>query len=833
TITIPTYNERGTGAVTKNLCGFVTDDGEEYLAETTTFPVGQWTNEVIKFSLSEETSGHFSIGYEASNAGSGSMPHLFVDEFTLMYNGVINNPSLIALQGAVRNAANYTESEERYEEAIRERLQTAAENGQSLLSAASADETANVAAVTAINSAIDEAMASMAVYQKFLAFIEGDLAAAIDKYGDNEVMEYFDEDLNDTRDTYMTAYEDGSYTTQQINEAIAALKPAVLAAVQSALAAAAADGEAHDIDISLLFENISFTNQSTAGWTATYTSGKFESQQSGVCEVWSNAAVDFTASTTLNGLPAGAYEVSAPGWFRDAGDMNVGYDHYTSGEMVGVAYIFANGNKTMLLNQADERLLADAEDDMHNGVLSDGQYLPNGQACAQQVFYNSDIDVTNTVTTALLEAGDLTIGFSGAGLQSGTWTVWGAMTVKYKGNTDDLILTAMNEEISALIDEAVTTGMIDEVGYVNQACTQLDDATEQGDAALTVDDRATKTAAIAALREAIAYAKESGNTYVALGEKFTLYSEYLMPDVEGESQRFENLLQDIGAGIDDGFESKEQMEEMMADLSTLFTDYVMGPVRESASEAEPADITAAILNPSFEGILNPNNQKEYWTASKDGGNEGYQAGIYEFYGNNSFDIHQTVTGLSEGYYRVRVQSFYRPGNNQDVADSLSTCGTDYGRYAVLYANDLQQALKNPLERADEDGNLSTDILAGEGSEVAVKWGDVEQFYVPNDRTALAHYFEAGIYWNTLDVKVGADGVLTIGLRKSQSVAGDWCPFDNFELYYLGTTAPTAVESIADDTERTAQNSSWFDLQGRRVLRPTHGVYIRDGKKVLK
>ena len=42
TITIPTYNGGGTGTIAKNLCGFISADGDEYLAQTTSFPVGEW-----------------------------------------------------------------------------------------------------------------------------------------------------------------------------------------------------------------------------------------------------------------------------------------------------------------------------------------------------------------------------------------------------------------------------------------------------------------------------------------------------------------------------------------------------------------------------------------------------------------------------------------------------------------------------------------------------------------------------------------------------------------------------------------------------------------------
>lgn len=79
TITVPVYNVGGTGEVAKNLIGFVTGDGDEYLATSKKYPVGEWYLEQVTFTLSADTEGVLSVGYEAANAGSGSMPHLFLD----------------------------------------------------------------------------------------------------------------------------------------------------------------------------------------------------------------------------------------------------------------------------------------------------------------------------------------------------------------------------------------------------------------------------------------------------------------------------------------------------------------------------------------------------------------------------------------------------------------------------------------------------------------------------------------------------------------------------------------------------------------------------------
>ena len=79
TISIPVYNVGGMDAVSKNLFGFVANNGEEYLSTQTTFAIEDWTMLRVNLVLMETTTGKLSIGYTAANSGSDKMPHLFAD----------------------------------------------------------------------------------------------------------------------------------------------------------------------------------------------------------------------------------------------------------------------------------------------------------------------------------------------------------------------------------------------------------------------------------------------------------------------------------------------------------------------------------------------------------------------------------------------------------------------------------------------------------------------------------------------------------------------------------------------------------------------------------
>ena len=79
TLTAPVFNTGGTSEVAKNLFGFVTNDGTEYLASDVTFAEGQWSNVSVEFTLSEDTPGWLSVGYVATHNSSSLMPKLYVD----------------------------------------------------------------------------------------------------------------------------------------------------------------------------------------------------------------------------------------------------------------------------------------------------------------------------------------------------------------------------------------------------------------------------------------------------------------------------------------------------------------------------------------------------------------------------------------------------------------------------------------------------------------------------------------------------------------------------------------------------------------------------------
>ena len=94
TLAARVYNVAGASEVTKNLFGFVTNAGEEYLASDVTFAEGQWSDVTVEFTLEEDTPGWLSVGYVAGNFSSTLMPKLYVD-YVQLSDGTQQWPSFL------------------------------------------------------------------------------------------------------------------------------------------------------------------------------------------------------------------------------------------------------------------------------------------------------------------------------------------------------------------------------------------------------------------------------------------------------------------------------------------------------------------------------------------------------------------------------------------------------------------------------------------------------------------------------------------------------------------------------------------------------------------
>ena len=207
-------------------------------------------------------------------------------------------------------------------------------------------------------------------------------------------------------------------------------------------------------------------------------------------------------------------------------------------------------------------------------------------------------------------------------------------------------------------------------------------------------------------------------------------------------------------------------------------DAMANAAKATASEANPVDLTYKIKMPGFnqrerkEGT-NQSSEELDWTCNHAnylysdgrkiimGRNDNHADFVCDIYGyswNDAFSWTQTVTGLTPGKYRVKVQSYNNGGSDANKA--------------YLEANGQKAKL--------------VDIA----SESVLPWTT----RLPGATFEAPEYFQAGCYWNEVLCTVGSNGELTLGV-KSPSVTGSHVViFDNFRLEYVGLVGATISDA---------------------------------------
>ena len=150
--------------------------------------------------------------------------------------------------------------------------------------------------------------------------------------------------------------------------------------------------------------------------------------------------------------------------------------------------------------------------------------------------------------------------------------------------------------------------------------------------------------------------------------------------------------------------------------------------------------------------------------------------------NNTMDIYQTVTGLKNGIYELRVNATFRP---YPITDYFNT---NYA--AMIYANDLTNYVQANIE------GMIPEAEAVDGWNCYLT-GTATDAVIEDETGALLGYcpwawegasvaFQAGRYQNAILANV-TDGSLTVGIRQpGTGNQPEWLGFGNVQLIYRGT-----------------------------------------------
>ena len=486
------------------------------------------------------------------------------------------------------------------------------------------------------------------------------------------------------------------------------------------------------------FKNCDFTN-GNAGWEIPVGSCNF---RVGIAEAY---GVNFDIHQDYTGAKRGIYRLDLQGFFR-TGRNNESLGTFLEGTQTCDAGVYLGTSettyKTKLMCVFNEQITDEQRGTAagflpDNGDWSDGNYYANTMEAAN-VAFQAGMYVNSAYGIVRNNGETLRIGVGGQ-LGSSDWICWDNFRLFFVGDND--------AEANAYL--------------INDALDKLDLTQPMGKSVYA------KAAKVKADAEAALASKDAAKMFDALGDIFDLNAE-----VEASVANFAKLLtaleglmeyvgQNDGAAAattaaafyeetlnrasDHQFEDSEVpalLEEIQKYYSLIRFEKA-GIDYAEASQLNPIDFTGVIFTPGFENEDGTNSVYGWNADGYNFGNDDTQKGalLLEFY-NKAFDLNQTIYGLPEGVYEVKVNAFAR-------LDEAKT------NPVYLYANDEQ------VEVADLNEDIASMVAAG---------------------TA----FGEGKFENTIQVYV-SDGKLRIGIKKetNEVSTSDWVIMDNWQLWYYG------------------------------------------------
>ena len=826
--------------------------------------------EHFTFDFDYSGAAEMTIGLMTENTNCNWMG---MDNFRLYAIGECqDSPAWTALCVEYNAAASYLEQEPKAQASIIEALENAKDAAEDLVNSPS-DKGKDAEYTTALNAIKDAkaaVVASEAAYKTFENFIAR-LEAEDETYAGKAGYEAFAETvIEPLLEDCNAAYDDGTWSAEQIEAAIAEYEPKAKAWTQQLFDNAVASGEtlAEPIDITALFEHMDFAYTTSqvafadgypapvdslgivAVWQNETKTGNFKTNFS-TAEVWD--ARPFNIYREFNNLPKGRYTIQTHAFFRVEGnDGNISNWLNDPEYGKGMAYLYMGENRANILNNAaiatDDQERAEALSMQLNEA--NGVYVPNSQQSGSKVFADAELAEQTLVEVSgnVLNDGDvLRVGVAGTNeLQGNHWVLWTGFSLLYHGA---ISADALNKDLQALIDAAAEAN---DHG-VAEGQEKLAQAIGTGEAALngSADD---KIAAMTAIREAIAYTETSGELVTKLTDLVQIY-ETKMYELEGSYTlaTYPELVDEVNNAIGaEEFESNAAIQTWIDRLQNEWVDYILSDeLMELATADAPTNMSALITNASFD------NSWDGWTYSTSRGTPSIQDGsgnCAEFWSTGTFDIYQELPKLTEGYWRLEVDALYRPGNSGDVTAALNVpdsvlldneffyataTGLNTGVKVMPWQDIVNGAVQFTL--ADQTANVSEEnpaIYSDENQDLMDLIGsglncksDRYDFTAPNDRAGFKNFVSAGRYINGFNFKYEASmGAIKFGLRLEDdiTVGSCWCPFDDFRLLYLGTEEPDAVRDINATEANSLRNAAIFSIDGRQQQKLQRGINIVRG-----
>ena len=260
----------------------------------------------------------------------------------------------------------------------------------------------------------------------------------------------------------------------------------------------------------------------------------------------------------------------------------------------------------------------------------------------------------------------------------------------------------------------------------------------------------------------------------------------------------------------------------------------------------PVEITTVIVNPSYE-----NSDCNGWEGSVRDLSGLNRTDMVEYY-QATFDHYQTICGLQAGTYELQLNCFNRVPSTDAQSDlnSLEAGNKTKVQTAFVYATVGDKTYAEPFRMISEGARTSNALISASCS--TIKDGEGNTLYTPNNmQTAGACFEETDENGEALSdeqnylVRVvftlDATSDVTIGAKNSSN--GTWAIWDNWKLFYFGTSSAKADSGDATGIEAAevagskAAVAGIYTISGAQVSTLQKGINIvryADGKteKVL-
>lgn len=564
--------------------------------------------------------------------------------------------------------------------------------------------------------------------------------------------------------------------------------------------------------------------------------GDIDKLSSGNAEVFQKA---FDMYQIVRDMPKGSFKLTCQAFERNDGGWE---NHWGEGPEVGInAVLYANEftkkvNHIMVGAQDEFVFRANDSDGYPSDTYSStwAKYVPNSMDGANFYFSLGEDYQTYLVELnfTLPEAGDsIRIGLKNTATTS--WVIFDNFRLYYNGSDASAYAEAIEEltdKLNNVFKDAV--GGKDAEQKVADALQALADAVASNDGDKCLE-------AITVGKEALTYAQKSVEDYTALeiawgdlSESIITYGETAAPDVLSKANtvfdQIQNALEKMNL-------TNEEVEALIDRANYYISALKITVDTTGASVDNPIDLSEVIVNSTFDTV----NDFTGWSSGFGaGGTTSTNAECY----SKGFDVYQDLAGLPAGYYVAYVQAFHRHGDSNSDYSKFSGTATST-KEAYFYVT-------------TSDGTAETEIAYCSAGRVptGTEWvGDVATagsgtgYIMPNtmaafkvwseqvteEAGALDKYTNGAAYYNNLvQTKVGEDGKLRIGVKKDGNIDADWCIFDNFRLYYIGTagTDPAINSGIENIVANEKAVVGIYNLAGQKLSAPMKGFNIINGKK---